>query len=291
MKKINKGILFIDNFIHFISKNIKTRLWFFYKEINTSYDKDNIFCNIDLIVTLIDKDIIIAEKTLESVRSHSLNKVRYIFIIAPDTIKIREFCNKHNCNFINEDLVSPFTSQELVNKGITKSRVGWIKQQLIKLNSDNLSSILDRYLIIDADTFLLKNQFFSINNRDVLKFSDEFHFLYKKSCSILLGKYFYSFKSFISHHQLVQKNILTEMKSHISRLHQKEWYDVFIEVAMTNSNYVSEYELYAQFCIQNKKRNFKQQYWFNINSKIYNYRKSQKIHPKAQSISYHNYQN
>lgn len=284
------AINFIDNLIHFISRNIKTRLWILYKNISTIYDENDSFCTIDLLITLIDKDIMVAEKCVKSVKLYSLNKIRNVYIVAPDTINIRNFCKENNCNFIDEDLVSPYTSKELLSKGINKQRVGWIKQQLIKLNSDNLSHILDRYLIIDADTVLLKNQYFSKKGVDILKFSDEFHFLYKISNKYILGNYFYSFKSFIAHHQLIQKTTLSEMKLNISRLHKKEWYDVFVETAKKNSNYVSEYELYAQFCIINKRRNFKQQYWFNINSKVKNFNKLNVKHPRAQSISFHNYE-
>ena len=286
---MRKVIIFLDNVIHFISRNIKTRLWFLYYEISPSYDKNDGFCNIDLLITLIDKDIMVAEKCIESVKLYSLNKIRNVYIIAPDTIKIRVFCKEHNCNFIDEDLVSPYTSNELLLKGIGKQRVGWIKQQLIKLNSDRLSPLMDRYLIMDADTILLKKQYFSKDDCDVLKFSDEFHFLYKISNKLILGSFFYAFKSFIAHHQLVQKTTLREMKLHISNLHQKEWYDVFIETAVKNSNYVSEYELYAQFCILIKKKSVKQQYWFNINNKVKQFIKIGEINPRALSASFHNY--
>ena len=124
----------------------------------------------------------------------------------------------------------------------------------------------------------------------MLKFSDEFHFLYKISSKLILGSFFYSFKSFIAHHQLIDKTTLTEMKLHISHLHKKEWYDVFIETAIKNSNYVSEYELYAQFCIINKNQNVMQQYWFNVNSRFKNIEKLNEIHPRTQSISFHNYE-
>lgn len=287
---MRKVINFIDNVIHFISRNIKSRLWFLYREMNTNYDKNDSFCSVDLLITLIDKDVMIAVKCIESVKLHSLNRIRNVYIVAPDTIKIRDFCKRHDCKFIDEDLVSPYTSKELLSKGIGQQRVGWIKQQLIKLNSDNLTSLLDRYLIMDADTILLKKQFFSKDNYDVLKFSDEFHFLYKISSKLILGNFFYSFKSFIAHHQLIQKTTLSEMKLHISNLHKKEWYDVFIETAIKNSNYVSEYELYAQYCIINKKKNLKQQYWFNSNNKVNKFIKSRKINPRALSASYHNYE-
>jgi hypothetical protein len=287
---MRKVINFVDNVIHFISRNVKKRLWFLYREISTNYDKNDSFCSIDLLITLIDKDIMVAEKCIESVKLYSLNKIRSVYIIAPDTIKIRDFCKERNCNFVDEDLVSPFTSKELLSKGISKQRVGWIKQQLIKLNSDSLIPLLERYLIMDADTILLKKQFFSKDDYDVLKFSDEFHFLYKISSKLILGSFFYSFKSFIAHHQLVRKTILSEMKLHILNLHKKEWYDVFIETAINGLNYVSEYELYAQFFIVNKKQNVRQQYWFNINTKVKNFKKLNGIHPKAQSISFHNYE-
>ena len=287
---MRKVIYFIDNVIHFISRNIKTRLLFLYREISTKYDKHDSFCSIDLLITLIDKDIMVAEKCIESVKLFSLNKIRNVYIVAPDTIKIRDFCKRYNCDFIDEDLVSPYTSKELLSKGISKQRVGWIKQQLIKLNSDSLSPLLERYLIMDADTILLKKQFFSKDNYDVLKFSDEFHFLYKISSKLILGSYFYSLKSFIAHHQLIQKTTLSEMKLHISRLHNKEWYDVFIETAIKNSNYVSEYELYAQFSIVNKKFFIKQQYWFNHNSKVKNFKELNETNSKSQSVSFHNYE-
>jgi hypothetical protein len=287
---MRKVINFIDNVIHFISRNIKTRLWFSYREISTNYDKNDSFCSIDLLITLIDKDIMVAEKCIESVKLYSLNKIRDVYIVAPDTIKIRDFCKKNNCNFIDEDLVSPYTSKVLLSKGIGKQRVGWIKQQLIKLNSDSLSTLLDRYLIMDADTILLKKQFFSKDDVDVLKFSDEFHFLYKISSKLILGSFFYSFKSFIAHHQLIQKATLSEMKFHISQLHKKEWYDVFIESAIKNSNYVSEYELYAHYVLRNYKSKYKVQYWFNRNRKIKHFRNDgSKCDYKAHSVSYHNY--
>ena len=129
---MRKVINFLDNVIHIISRNIKTRLWFLYKEISPIYDENDSFCNIDLLITLIDKDIMVAEKCVESVKLFSLNKIRNVYIVAPDTIKIRRFCKEHNCNFIDEDLVSPYTSKELLLKGIDRLRVGWIKQQLIK---------------------------------------------------------------------------------------------------------------------------------------------------------------
>ena len=74
-----------------------------------------------------------------------------------------------------------------------------------------MSHILDRYLIIDADTVLLKNQYFSKKGVDILKFSDEFHFLYKISNKDILGNYLYSFKSFIAQVKLLADHTWVEI--------------------------------------------------------------------------------
>ncbi len=282
-------IILFDQIIHKISTIIKSNIWFLYDQVSTIYNQIDDFCEIDLLITLVDKDIEVCKKSIESVKIYSLNSIKNIYIISPDTIKIRQLCDEYNCIFVDEDTISPFSSSQLIDKGVDIKRIGWIKQQLIKLNSDSLVSIGSKYLIMDADTILLKKQFFTKNGVDILKFSDEFHFLYKISSKIILGDLFYSFKSFISHHQLINKNILIEMKLHISKIHKKEWFEVFVETAIKNNNYVSEYELYAQYCILNKKSKVKQQYWFNINNILINIKNSNVSYHKAQSISYHNY--
>jgi hypothetical protein len=283
-------ISFLDRVIHFISQNIKKRLWFLYGEYNTNYKENDVLCEIDVLITLIEKDILVAEKCIENVRLFSMNKIRNIYIIAPNSDKINIFCNKFDCIFVNEDVVSPYTSDELLLKGINKQRLGWIKQQLIKLNSDSLSDLMDKYLIMDADTILLKPQYFSKNNCDVLKFSDEFHFLYRVSSRLILGNYLYSFNSYISHHQLINKKTLSDMKLHITNLHQEEWYEIFIDAALKNNNYVSEYEIYAQYTIQMNKERVLLQYWFNSNNLYKDMETSSFIQHKAQSISFHNYE-
>jgi hypothetical protein len=202
---------------------------------------------------------------------------------------IKSYCIKNKFIFINEDVISPYTTEEIIKKGIPPNRAGWIKQQLIKLNLDSLEFALEKFLVIDADTILLRDQFFSFLDLDVLKHSDEFHLLYKKSNRFLLGRYFFTHKSYISHHQLFRKSFLKELKENISYRHKMTWYDTFILSALNNYNFVSEYELYAQYCIQNKTQFVLTQYWFNKNKKYQSINKFKINDNRALSISYHNY--
>lgn len=278
----------VDLVLHKISKEIKQRCWSFYNDLVEISETENYDC-IDVVVTLIEKDIFVVEKCLESVKLFSLNKINNIYVISPQSQLIKKFCIENNYFHLDEDIISPLTSQELRGFIVKKDRVGWIKQQLIKLNSNQIEGILDKYLIIDADTILLRKQYFTTDTFDVFKFSDEFHFLYKLSSKFILGDLFLSCNSFISHHQIMQKELLVDMKNYIEEKHKMKWYSVFINAALNNNNFVSEYELYAQYCIRNSNLNVKKQYWFNLNDKFVNVSKPLKTSSKALSISYHNY--
>jgi hypothetical protein len=281
-------IKILDLVLHKISKEIKKRSWCLYHDLD-KVSETEISDPIDVVVTLIEKDILVVEKCLESVKLFSLNKINNIYIISPPSLLINKFCIENNYLHLDEDTISPLTSEELKNFQIKKDRIGWIKQQLIKLNSDQIEGILEKYLIIDADTILLKKQYFTTKNFDVFKFSDEFHFLYKLSSKFILGDLFFSYNSFISHHQIIQKDLLLEMKSYIEKMHNIKWHSVFVNAALNNNNFVSEYELYAQYCIKKTNLKIKKQYWFNLNEKFGNINKPLKISSKALSISYHNY--
>ncbi len=93
--------------------------------------------------------------------------------------------------------------------------IGWLKQQLIKLNIDSIKGILTNVLIMDSDTILCKDQSFIQNNKIVIKYSDEFHIKYKLSSSWLLNKYSKSVLSYISHHQVFNISHLLELRNHV----------------------------------------------------------------------------
>jgi hypothetical protein len=279
----------LDLLIHKISKEIKKNIWFIFREHDTFIESEVQLQEIDVVITLVEKDLQVAELCIDSLRKYSLNPIRHIYVISPLTAKIREFCRTQNAICLDEDEISPLNSVQITELLELKSRVGWIKQQLIKLNSSVIPGISDNYLIIDGDTMLTKPQFFINQEYTILKFSDEFHFNYKRSTNYILKKCSLSFVSFIAHHQLINSRYLQSMKQSINTIHNKLWYMTFIDAANKYNNFVSEYEIYAQYVLKNYKKEHFTQYWFNHNTMLRKKSKTRNFNKKTHSLSLHNY--
>ncbi len=281
---------FIDQVIHKISKEIKMRLWFLFKQYNTTFDSREIYPEIDVLMPLVPKDLAIASLSIMSIFKYSLNPISNIFIVGPNDASILNFCQENGLKFINEDEISPLNSAEI--RDYTKSgvKVGWLKQQLIKLNCFNIPGIRPYVLIMDADTILVKEQFFCSNDGSIiLFFSDEFHFYYRKANRFFLKRYGFHPFSFIAHHQIFNVNHLRSLIDLMEKNHNNKWYFSFLTAASKYHNYVSEYELYAQYVLQSKESEYITQYWFNHNMELKNYMNNPKLSKRTLSISYHNY--
>ncbi len=280
----------IDSLIHKFSKEIKSRLWCLYNQYNT-LDTDHVtFPVIDVVMPIVVKDLQIAKLSIESLKKYSLNPIDKIFVVAPNENAIKVFCKENSLVFIDEDKVSPLDSATISNYIPSISRVGWLKQQLIKLNCFQIPGIKSNVLVMDADTILVKKQFFcKDNNEIILFFSDEFHFYYRLSNRFLLGRYSFFPFSFISHHQVFNTEHLISLTTLLEKLHNDKWYNTFLTAASVYNSFVSEYELYAQYVTQFTDSKYTPQYWFNNNLVHQNYVEAVKYRSRSLSVSYHNF--
>ena len=278
----------IDFFLHILSKNIKSNLWFIYKEIDTN-EKFN-FPTIDVVIPLIAKDLLTVEQCILSINKFSLNPIRNIYIISPKDQTIIDFALKNNLIYLFEDEICQISTTEIVNYLKSERLNGWIKQQLIKLNANFIPDILENFLLFDSDTILCKKQFFLNSDYSVLKFSDEYHIQYKLANNFLLKDYSFIPLSFISHHQIINLHHLVDLKAKVESNTKKNFNHSFLDAFLKFKN-VSEYELYAQYVLTYHPECYKTQYWFNYNYKKNRYlsNNKKKISPKAHSHSFHNY--
>lgn len=291
MKTFKSQILkLVDLLIHKVSKEIKSRHWCLYKQNNILFTNQISFPELDVVMPIIFKDLQIAKLSIESLRKYSLNPISNIYIVSPNDEAIIAFCEENSLMFVDEDEVSPIDSATISNYVPSISRVGWLKQQLIKLNCFKIPGIKSNVLVMDADTVLLKRQFFCKGNDDIiLFFSDEFHFYYRLANRFLLGRYsFYPF-SFISHHQVFNMEHLKSLTILLEKLHNEKWYNSFLIAASIYDNFVSEYELYAQYVTQFTEAKYTPQYWFNNNLEYQNYFEAVKLNSRSLSVSYHNF--
>jgi hypothetical protein len=282
---------YIDRLIHIFVTIFHKGFKRFSKYKNTTLRDGEELLSIDVVIPLIHKDLAIAGICIKMLKKNCLNPINKIFIVSPESSKIRTFCNENCLIFINENDASPISKEKLASM-IVSNRVGWILQQLIKLNSDQITDINRYFLLFDADTILNRKQFFITNQRYVLKHSDEFHYLYRVTNRKIIGYSKLHPPSYITHHQLIDKVILKQLKNQIqTNSKDTSWYDVIIRESIKNSCYFSEYELYAAFLLKKYRKRVIMQYWFNSNKKIQNLQDIDniKISEKLLSASFHNY--
>lgn len=212
--------------------------------------KPDHFCNlhisssqvpIDIIIPVIEKDAATLVLTIDSVRGNILQPIANIYFIAPESEKLRKIAQEKNCKFVLENTVLPV----FLN---TNSRKGWIKQQYLKLNADTIGTN-EHFLIIDADTILIRPQIFVTKHKAVLNILHDYWFCRKKFVKAALGFDKFHNVDFTSHHMLMSKTKLKALKQHLQKLHGKSWQDALDTLNISEGSF-SEYELYGNFVAQ-----------------------------------------
>ena len=205
-----------------------------YKSLTSKYP-------LDVVIPLVEKDLITAERTVESVRAMILHPIENIYIVAPESEKIRSFCQKQGCIFILEnDAVDDF--EKIRKQG------GWILQQFIKLNADRYTKS-ENILVVDGDTVFLRPQVFINDRKKIYTFHihSDYTDLRKKFTRDLLKTSRYFKLDFISHHMVLNRTWLKELKEKISELHNCSWQQAILNQLTSNRNGFSEYDIYATY--------------------------------------------
>jgi len=66
---------------------------------------------------------------------------------------------------------------------------------------------------------------------------------------------------------IFNKNILTELKQKIEKMHNCKWDEAIIKYNDYSSNSgFSEYELYGNYIYEHHRKNISLAYWFNVNT-------------------------
>lgn len=202
----------------------------------------------DIVIPLGPHDLDVIENQLEYTKKNIIG-YRNIYLVSCDpSIHI------NGCITINEDIF-PFTLSSVAGFHGKLSRNGWYLQQLIKLYSGKIiPNILERYLVVDADTFFLKPTTFIRNGACLYSTSSENHRQYFRHM-LKLDKGFVRVdrsKSGIVHHMMFETKYINEIIAIVENNHQDTFYNVFLKsVTDYNGSGASEYEIYFNYIYKN----------------------------------------
>lgn len=239
-----------------------------FKRQSLKFEKKNPFTwsekSIDIFIPVVEKDLEVLPYTIHYARKNLLHPIKNVYIVAPESEKIRDCAKQMGCVFIEENTVLPFTMQDIDYFPGNSDRRGWLFQQLLKLNADEICEC-ENILILDADTLLMRPQSFFYKDQVILNNSEECYYPYRVMYHDLIQEEAKGDFSFVTHMMLFQKSKLNDLKTHVENVHGKIWYEAIFDLIDKNEySAFSEYETYGQFVSSRYKEEFVQLYFFNV---------------------------
>ena len=242
--------------------------------------------SITVVIPAVDKDADVLVQCLASVQKFIQNKITAIWVVAPESTRIRAIASAANVTFVPEDQLLPLPAAALKTRG-------WVLQQLIKLNACRHVETTD-YLVLDSDTIFLRPQNFYYKGRSVLRYSDQYELLYGRSLEMIFGHSRRFPVSFVTHHMLFDAAVVGELLQMIEARFDRPWWEaILLEVDQGRPISFSEFELYGHFLLtrNNWKNRFCLQYWHGIDRKSEDLPELESIQKSAagqfNTVSYH----
>jgi hypothetical protein len=192
-----------------------------------------------------DKDMI--KKQIEFTKKNVIG-YRKIYLICYDpNIKI------DGCISINETDF-PFTIDTVAKFHGKLSRNGWYLQQLLKLYAGIvIPNILERYLVIDCDTFFLIPTTFIENDKCLYNSDNKNWDPYFEHMDKLVNFKYTIPASGICHHMMFETKYVKELIKMVEDKHKDTFYNTFLKL-VSASDYTgsgaSEYEIYFHYILK-----------------------------------------
>lgn len=203
---------------------------------------EDIATPITVVVPAVDKDADVLPHCLASVRRHLLHPLTAVWVVAPDTPRMRELARAGEAEWIDENDILPRPARELKTRG-------WVLQQLIKLNAATRVPTPD-FLVLDSDTVFLRAQLFRRGGRAVLRYSDQYELRYNRSLELVFGTRRRFPVSFVTHHMLFQRPRVEGLLARIEARFSRPWWEAILhEVDREELISFSEYELYGHHVV------------------------------------------
>ncbi|MEI7024193.1 DUF6492 family protein [Paenibacillus sp. y28] len=202
---------------------------------------------IDVLIPAIEKDLGTLPYVIDGVRKHVQHNIRRIYVVSPNSSKMKALCKRKGCTFIHETKALPITKKDIQYGSKRWERSGWLYQQLLKLNGDRVVS--QRYfLVIDADTVLIRPHRFRTGGQTVFYYRGWTQPEYRRTYRRLMGRKMSSRRSFVAHYMLFDKVKLARMKRRIASRHHTAWYSAIMRSIDKSKQFgFSEYETYGNY--------------------------------------------
>lgn len=243
--------------------------------------------NFDIVIPVGPNDKTIIKEQIKYTKKNIIG-YRNIYLISYDpSISI------DGCITINENIF-PFNNETIYKITGNKNRSNWYLQQLLKLYSGIIiKDLLDKYLVIDADTFFLKHTSFIENGKCLYNYEKEYNIRYfdhMKKFDINLKRVDKN-KSGVCHHMIFESIYIKELINIIEKKHNDFFYNIFLKnIEDVSHSGASEYEIYFNYMLKNHDDKIKLRKLNNKNIKGPDFNPNDyQLNSEFDYISYHSY--
>ena len=257
-REMYSGQVMFEELNNFIISNefiIKNKLSFIGWQEDIIYEKirryspDSASNQFDIVIPVGPNDAAVIDKQIVFTKKNVIG-YRNIYLVVCDP-KI----NIDGCITINENIF-PVSLETVSTIHGKMERNGWYLQQLLKLYAGKtIPGILERYLVVDSDTFFFKPTVFVENDKCLYNFGVEFHTPYFNHMAKMDANLVKMMnKSGICHHMMFETKYVNEMMSAIEAKHDDQFYNVFLKcVSEADRPFsgASEYEIYYNYMLKN----------------------------------------
>jgi len=198
----------------------------------------------DIVIPVGPKDQNIIQKQIKFTQKNIVG-YRNIYLVCNDSnYKLQ------NCITINENIFG-FNLETIKKYGIHKNRCGWYLQQLIKLYAGLIiPNILDRYLVLDCDTFFIKSTKFIEDNKCLYDYKNNIHQPYITHLQKIGLSHIDVNKSWVCDHMILETQYIKKLFQQVE-YDNLLFYQIFLQlVDEKEKSGASEFEIYLNFMLQ-----------------------------------------
>jgi hypothetical protein len=248
---------------------------------------------IDVLIPAADKDADVLPYTIDGVRRNVRHPISNVFIVAPRSARIESVCRKKGCEYVDERALTGIDPDSIHVHvgGVDRSK--WVYQQFLKWSGDAIVRN-PHYLVVDADTILVRPQVFERNGRTIFNYSDEYYQPYFDMYRRLLKESVLSPVSFTSHQMLFEIDLLRQLKNRIEEINGCKWHEAILKnLDPAEMSSCSDYDTYGQYVFAHFAGRVAIEYWFNLSLTRKNLRSvhllTLEYAGKYKSVSFHSY--
>ena len=203
----------------------------------------------DIIVPVGRNEIESIQRQIEYTKKNIIG-FRNIYIVTP----FKDLAIS-GCTVIDERIF-PFSLKTVEEKHGSPLRAGWYLQQIIKIYCGFvIPGILDKYLIIDADTYFLKPTRFIEGGKCLYNPGTEYHTPYFEHMKRVHPSLYRvnPLMSGICHHMIMETKYVKDLIEIVESCHNgKKFWEVFLDMVQPRDilgSGASEYEMYFNFML------------------------------------------